>query len=64
MWSFICCNVGIADAFAYAQNVAQRSLEFGELIALLFKVGIIFLLLQALKLITEEFDDVSIKKEI
>lgn len=44
MWSFICCNVGIADAFAYAQNVAQRSLEFGRTdLRYCLRMGIIFL---------------------
>lgn len=60
MWSFIASNVGCMDAFRYAQAMVQSSLELGGLVALLFKVGTIFMLLQALKLIIEEFDDVSI----
>lgn len=60
MWSFIASNVGCIDALQIVQRIVQRSFEFGGLVALLFKVGTIFMLLQALKLIIEEFDDVSI----
>lgn len=56
MWSFVSGTIGVSQALTYAtQN--RYAME-----VLLFKVGSMFILLQALKLIVEEFDDIRIVK--
>ena len=52
MWSFISYYIGVVDALAYAERGAQAE----YIVVLLFKVGSILILLQALKLIAEEFE--------
>lgn len=65
IWSFISGYIAVPDALSYAQRVMHSTYESGEFIVLFFKIGIILMLLQVLKLIIEEFDDISIlKKEI
>lgn len=59
MWSFISGYIAVPDALSYAQRVMQNTYKSGEFIVLFFKVGSILMLLQVLKLIIEEFDDVS-----
>lgn len=55
MWSFVFSYLG-KEALSYALSVAKTSWQFEGFVPLLFKVGIIFMLLQALKLIAEEFE--------
>ena len=56
MWSFVISYLGNAEALGYALSVAKTSWQFEGFVPLLFKAGIIFMLLQALKLIAEEFE--------
>lgn len=56
MWSFVISYLGNVEALRYALSVAQSSWQFEGFGPLLFKVGIVLMLIQALKLIAEEIE--------
>ncbi len=56
MWSFISYYISAGDALQYVLK-SQTIGKYGEATVLMFKVGIILMLLQTLKLIAEKFDD-------
>lgn len=57
MWSFISSRLAVMDSLNYTQQTAKASFDFSGIGILFLKVCCIFILLQALKLIAEEFDD-------
>lgn len=62
MWSFISGQIALTDALRCVEIMVTRTYEPVHIILLLFKVGIVFALLQTLKLIAEELDDICISK--
>lgn len=63
MWSFVSGEIAVPDALFFAKNVLSITYKSDGFIVLFFKASSILILLQALKLIIEEFDDISILKK-
>lgn len=57
IWSFISGSVAAYDALRATSNIAHTTYNFNVFLPLLFKVMIILILFQTLKLIAEEFED-------
>lgn len=57
MWSFVSSYISFPEALRFCQSIVSTSFNTIHYIPLLLKVTVILILLKALKLIAEEFDD-------